>query len=370
MLKRQITVFSALILLITFLQPALGNRSTDIGAKWYKNGRDVLKNFRNMYQPHVICELGEEYPFKMWFFGWSAEDCNPGYSGCDAIFHARAKNLDDWEVYAGDGKWDATMNPKLWVPVLAAQNLFFDSWHNGDPSVVRKDGSYYMVYSSTGFDRDRILPYQPGDTDLDLYCITGATSPDGIHWTRSKLPLLINAADIGVHGKGEMGEIIGGMYARPSLMFDEGKWKCWFDYWAGSAGGVAMGYAECPADSFMKMSAWRVVRAGANPVMGEWPNPDVIKVGSKYYSYSDAGSYDKHPWTRRHICEAVSDDGINWKVLGHIPPESDAPATHVPEALVIKENGRKKIIVFYACQIGGEPYDYRYNRIRYMWRYE
>lgn len=26
------------------------------------------------------------------------------------------------------------------------------------------------------------------------------------------------------------------------------------------------------------------------------------------------------------------------------------------------------LVVFYACQIGGDPYDYRYNRIRYMKR--
>ena len=33
----------------------------------------------------------------------------------------------------------------------------YDSIHNGDPSVVYKDGNYYMVFSSVGFDnRDGI----------------------------------------------------------------------------------------------------------------------------------------------------------------------------------------------------------------------
>jgi hypothetical protein len=120
----------------------------------------------------------------------------------------------------------------------------------------------------------------------------------------------------------------------------------------------------------MDPSAWKMIRAGNNPLIRDWPNPDVIKVGHKYYAYSDADGYDSDQWTGRHITEAVSNDGNNWTVLGNIPPESDTPATHVPEALVLKEKGQYKIVLFYACQIGGKPYDYRYNRIRYMWRYE
>jgi len=36
---------------------------------------------------------------------------------------------------------------------------------------------------------------------------------------------------------------------------------------------------------------------------------------------------------------------------------------------VLEEDGETWIVLFYACQIGGEPnYDYRYSRIRYMKR--
>ena len=42
--------------------------------------------------------------------------------GCDAIFHARSKDLGKWEVYSGEDRWDATMNPNLWVPVITADN--------------------------------------------------------------------------------------------------------------------------------------------------------------------------------------------------------------------------------------------------------
>lgn len=67
--------------------------------------------------------------------------------------------------------------------------------------------------------------------------------------------------------------------------------------------------------------------------------------------------------------DAVSRDGLDWQVLGYIEPDADASAIHVPEALVLSEKGATRIYLFYACQIGGEPeYNYRYNRIRYMWR--
>jgi hypothetical protein len=255
------------------------------------------------------------------------------------------------------------MEPSKWVPVVIPGTLFFDSWHNGDPSVVKKDGVYYMAFSSTGHNRDRIPDGHPGDVDGDISCVMGATSPDGIHWTKTKRPILINRADIGARG----GYVAGGMYLRPSLMFDQGKWRCWFDYWTGSS--LAMGYAECSEDGFLDPAAWRVVRAGEQPLLDNFPNPAVVRVGSRYYAYSDPAGFGQG-WPGRRICEAVSGDGINWRVLGHILPESDTPATHVPEPLVVKEGGRTKIVVFYSCQVGGEPYDFRYNRIRYMWRYE
>ena len=79
--------------------------------------------------------------------------------------------------------------------------------------------------------------------------------------------------------------------------------------------------------------------------------------------------YGDHPWTGRQIAEAVSDDGLEWRELGFVRPDSDAPANHVPEALAIEEGGETWIVLFYACQNGGEPvYDYRYSRIRYMKR--
>ena len=362
------TIFALLLLLLAItMQPAAGGRMTNRTPEWHKSGRDVLKGFGNMYNPHVVQVPDGAYPFRMWLFGWAAADCNPGYPGCDAIFVARGKSLDEWEVYAGKGKWDGKMDPTSWVPVVTAGDSIFDAWHNGDPSVVLKDGVYYMLYSSTGPNLDGLLDNTPGNKDHDLCCIMGATSVDGIHWSKSKRPLLIHAPDIADRGGVKSNAHVLGQYHRPSLMFDGGKWKCWFDCWTGTD--VAMGYAECPADRFLDPVAWRILRAGDNPVLHNWPNPDVVKVGRDYYSYADPqGFHGSHPWIGRRICEAVSADGVNWNVLGHILPDANTSATHVPEALVINEKERTKIIVFYSCQVGGEPYDFRYNRIRYMSR--
>lgn len=361
------SLLAFLLLFACALTPASADRHTDLSGQWHKSGKDVLRGFTNMYNPHVIYEPGEEYPYKMWFFGWAADDCNSRFPGCDAIFHARGKDLDRWEVYSGDGNWDSTMTASRWVPVVTADTKTYDCWHNGDPSVVRRNGRYYMAFSSTGYFDSVLNPSAPPAGAQDICCVMGATSSDGIHWTKTRRPILVHAPDLRYKSKSGVPPMHG-IYHRPSLMFDEGKWKCWFDYW--TEHGLCMGYAECPSDSFTDPSAWRFVRAGSNPALVEWPNPDVIKVGKHYYSYADPNGYSAQMWPSRHIAEAVSDDGINWRVMGHIPPESDTPATHVPEALVLKENGRTKIVLFYGCQIGGDPYNYRYDRIRYMWRYE
>lgn len=345
------------------------DRFTDRSDLWQRSEQNVLSGFRNMYNPHIVWEPGADYPFRMWFFGWATDDCNPGYSGCDAIYHARGKSLDQWEVYAGNAGWDVSMQPETWVPVITAENKPWDQWHNGDPSVVLYQGRYYMAYSSTGFDLDGIMYGQPGDTDGDLICIMGAVSDDGIHWKKSERPILIYEPEIGQPGyRPEQDDAVRhGMYHRPSLMRDGGRWRMWFDYWRDSQYGTCMGLAETEGE-FLDPAAWRLVRGGDDPALVHWPNPDVVKVESKYYCYADPYVYGNHVWSGRQIAEAVSDDGITWHEVGFIRPDSDTPANHVPEAVVIEEGGEPWIVLFYACQNGGEPYDYRYSRIRYMRR--
>lgn len=339
-------------------------RHNDRSALWSRTGKDVLSGFGNMYHATVLQTSDTEYPFRMWFFGWAAADCNPGFPGCDAIFLARGRTLDSWEVYSG-GEWDASGNPARWVPVVVPREEPFDSWHNGDPSVVFHKDRYYMAYSATGKNLDGIGWGASGDTDGDLYCVMGAVSEDGISWKRSERPLLIYEPEIGAprHGPGDA--FLHGMYHRPSLLFDGGKWRIWFDYWTGQS--VGMGYAEAPEDAFLA-GDFDVLRAGDSPVLNEWPNPAVIKVDGKYRSFADPSGYGEG-WPGRQLAEAESEDGIHWRILGWIPPDGDTPACHVPSpALVHDGEGKRWLVVFYACQKGGEPYDYRYRSIRYMRR--
>lgn len=81
-----------------------------------------------------------------------------------------------------------------------------------------------------------------------------------------------------------------------------------------------------------------------------------------------SGYPGKSGWPGRQIAQAVSRDGRHWAKLGFIPPDADTPACHVPEAFVRQDNGKPVLYVFYACQIGGEPYNFRYDRIRAMKR--
>jgi hypothetical protein len=338
-------------------------------ALWERRGA-LIQGFRNMYQLHVVTDPDDpDYPLKGWFFGWVTEDGNPGYPGCDAICAARSRSLDSgWEVYAGPAGWDDGRNPATWVPVVTANDRYYDDWHNGDPSVVKVGHRWFMAYSSTGGGLDGKQYGEPGDADGSVQCIMGATSDDGIHWRRTREPLLLYRPEIGQPRAPEGDVFPGGSYARPSLLYDGGKWKLWFDYWEGPRGGCAMGYAE-NAGAFGAPNAWRVVRGEENPCLSNFPNPDVVKIGGLYYAYADPGGYEPRTlWETRKIVEAVSRNGLDWLALGYVDPEPGVPATHVPEAFVRTEGGRTLIYLTYACQRGGDPYDYRYDRISLMRR--
>lgn len=64
------------------------------------------------------------------------------------------------------------MTPARWVPVLHASEQWFAAWHVGDPSVVLKDGRYYMVYSATSKPFSRSVFGYPADM---VQCLMAAT---------------------------------------------------------------------------------------------------------------------------------------------------------------------------------------------------
>lgn len=347
------------------------HRERDITANWQRTGANVLTGFGNMYNLHVVEEPGAEYRYRGWFFGWACEDCNrnvPGYQACDAIFGARAKAITGpWQVWCGDHWSGPADTSAAWRPLFEPRVSATDGWHNGDPTVVRARGRWWMAYSSVGNNLDG-KPYgTPGDKDGSILCIGGAVSDDGLHWTRTTEPILLHKPDLGGVSTPDGDAHEHGSYHRPTLLYEKGVWRLWFDYWAGRGPGLSMGYAENRGD-FMNPAQWKVIRADDNPCLPQFPNPDVVRMGGKLLAYADPAIGSPHPWIARQITEAESTDGLHWKVNGHIKSDPDAPAIHVPEAFVHREGGRTVLDLFYATQIGGDPYNYRYDRIRVMRR--
>ena len=343
---------------------------------WQRNEVDLLNGFRNMYNPHVIeDDTDPAYPYRMYFFGWAVTDCNDGYFGCDAMFIARGSALDSWEVYSGPGTWDATGDPTLWEPIILAQPNYYNETHNGDPSVVKRNGIYYMLYSATGNDLDGYPAHHPDDTDDDISVVMAATSPDGISWTIGSVPTLIHMPEVGQPNDNValVTAEYTGMFHRPSLMWDGDHWRMWFDFWqSGNHHGTAMGHAENYGD-FSNPADWVITHPLSQGLIEGWGNPDVVKVGETYYSYSDPTNYpgaEWGSWPSRQPMEATSPDGLVWtRSEAFIWPDSDTSAIQVPEAFVTTRGGGGHWInLFYASQSGGDPYNFRFKNIRMMRR--
>jgi len=334
--------------------------------EWQRDERSLLTNFNNMYNPCVV-ETDGEYRFKMWFFGWAAARTNPGWPGCDAIFHARSKDLTAWEVYSGNGTWDTTMDPERWVPVLHASGRWYEAWHVGDPSVVLKDGKYYMAYSATS----NHFEEREGYPATMVQCVMGAVSEDGIEWEKTDQPLLIRAEDT-ADPEPSPGRI--GDFHRPCLRWEDGKWRLWFDYWLPGSG-VCMGYAENDG-AFSQPDGFKIQHDLREPLIANWPNPEIIKIGDIYHSFSDPAGYPikdgESRWKGRQLREAVSNDGKSWQLLDFIPPDADTDACHVPQALVTTIDGKRWLYLFYSTQVGYSrddgKYHFEYDRIRAMRR--
>lgn len=369
---------------------------------WIRDEKNLITNFYSMYCPEVVYmpekDNGTDYPYFMYFFAWAyTQENDPipgeyeGFKGGDAIFMARAKQLEGpWEIYMGDDKWDTTMSPKLWVPVIVATDTPDSNWHVGDPSVVYKDGIFYMAFSGMGTDLDGIPSHKPGDTDGNTSCIKLATSTDGIHWDISEEPILIWENEIG-HDDRNSSSYYGG-YQRPSLMYEDGIWKCWFDY-AASSHGQRVGYAENRGDIF-NPNDWKRINVltkeddwkefGTKTIMGV--DFEVIKIGSTYYAYGDpyldwfgirddklpklSSAIDPSGWSRRQIVEYQSKDGLNWKVTGYFLPDTGYDASQIPQPFIDHKNQR--VCIFYATQRGTKysktSYDWRWDNIRFMYK--
>jgi len=237
-------------------------------------------------------------------------------------------------------------------------------------------GMMWRVYSSKT-KKTRKIPVRPEVADLTRKLLK--TAPRG-----SGLPVLRNTK--GQRWK-RMTGVVRFLALKKKLKWDNDPIKTKYSsytcrhtfahrmlsgYWSPTKG-TCMGFAENTGD-FTKSDGFKLLHAGTDPLIVQWPNPEVVKVGNRYHSFADPPGYpgprqSPNHWTSRQLCEAVSDDGLTWKIVGFIPPNLDAPACHVPQALVTTIDGKRWLYLFYATQRGGEPkYDFRYDHIRAMRR--
>ena len=132
-----------------------------------------------------------------------------------------------------------------------------------------------------------------------------------------------------------------------------------------------MGYAERT-----KKNGFKIKHDLKQPLIENWPNPEIVKIGSQYHAFADPAGYPikegQSPWMGRQLREAVSSDGIHWKKLPFILPDKDADACHVAQTLVTEINGTNWLYLFYATQIGYNKNDslyyFQYDNIRAMRR--
>jgi predicted GH43/DUF377 family glycosyl hydrolase len=383
---------------------------------WERSNKAVVEGFMHAYQPCVVEVPDPVYPYRMWFFCWIAEVSNPEYAGCDAIYFARSKELDHWEVYCKDGSWDTGKNQEKWASVLHAsadKEKYYDAFHTGDPSVVFRDGIFYMAYSATSrpfTDPDSPDPIEPpmfsnlyieGYPSRMIQCIMGATSKDGIHWIKTEKPLLIAETD-NKYPPDPCPDRIGDFH-RPCLLWDdqENVWKLYFDYHTAIQGGTNEKWTPSMDDFIAgRVDAGMAVNRGdfstgnftfahplERPLLYNWPNPEVARTGACYYAFSDAFGYDAaiapegrkvSTWQKRQLQVAHSKDGLKWEKLYTLDPDPGVDANHVPQTLVCKKDGEWWLYLFYSTQVGwrqgdmvyplfetGE-YNWFYDQIRYM----
>lgn len=370
---------------------------------WISNGQNLLENFYSCTSPETVYvpewDVEGGYPYRMFFYGWAfTEGNNPttdyeGYPGGDAIFCARAQSIyGPWQVWSADpttkeGFWDEEMCPYYWCPVFTCStdpDAWYDNHHIADATVVWANGQFHMMTSSQGSDVDgKFGDFDASDTDGYSGCAVGAVSTDGINWTNADGPLLVWE-----HEKGFDENAVGGWYTgngyygalgQPSLLYDDGVWKCWFTYNA-SVMSARWGYAENHGD-FLDPNDWQFIKYYDDPtnILGS-TDFDVIKIGDKYHAFANTWinyygltydyleNYPLSDWRNMGstcLTHFISSNGIDWAPVGYFYPDDGTPANNCSQ--VMYDPKTNNVCLFYAVMRGqGEHpwFDWRWHAIR------
>lgn len=242
----------------------------------------------NVYAPEIIFENGI---YRMWYGGL-------GKDGHDRIHYAESKDGLTWKK-RGVVLEDNTAN------------------HVNDPSVVRVKDRYFMYYTVAG----------AGVTDrIDL-----ATSKDGITWKRKGTALRA----------GKPGEWDGLLVGRPSVLFEDGQFRMWYDGRKDLPPGAPDANAPKSPTSTRSVGYatskdgldW--TKYAKNPVHGnDAGGVHVVRFRDCYVM-----TYESHSGTMA----SVSRNGVSWRRAGMLLEPSGQPLDahgHVTPFLQISKSGK------------------------------
>lgn len=375
------------------LAGSISGQLRDLTSEWQVDNRDIVAGLPELSNASLIYNGLSDPVYGVWFCATSPIDTSAPVlqPSADPIYHARSCDGVGWEIYAGDGRWASTMRPWAWQPVVDHGRAWYDNAYAAHPSVVLKDGVYYMAYSALGLERrlasrgtpgyettvtstrdtgdrretstseTRWVPGRPpGYANVLRASIMGARSSDGIHWEKTPEPIAIAPREYHsqwatFHFARGVPRDYRGAYQRPSLLFDEGRWRMWYAYYL-SGDCIAMGYRENRGD-FMSPADWDrgFATPEDEPLLTDWPNPSVVRAFDKYYAFSDRGRYSRSS-NRGRISVAESDDGLRWRVVGSVRPEGTSREVGEPEASLTEDANGPLLQVFYTCtQPAGPP---------------
>jgi len=221
--------------------------------------------------PWVIYNITGDGVYHMWYWGYDGVNAQIGY--------ANSTDGINWVKYSG--------NPIL---TIGSPNSYDDK-HAHKPSVVYKDGIYYMYYSAQKEGGNRTI------------ALATSTSPTGPFTKYAGNPILEPTEPYEE-----------GFLDCPSVMYDEQEniWKMWY-----SAGKSLSQEPEqwCYATS---EDGYNWTKHPGNPIAspphdGSWQSislggPNVLKINGVYYNYHNG--FDDSGVSR--IGYAISPDGINW----------------------------------------------------------
>ena len=293
--------YMCLLLAVSGLLPAInaaaedprGKRALAVVVRGTEESELAPHGKGNVYAPDILIENGT---YRMWYGG-------QGEDGHDRIHYAESRDGLRWKK-KGVVLEDKTAN------------------HVNDPSVVHARNRYFMYYTVAG----------TGVVDR----IDVAVSKNGIDWRRQGTALRA----------GKPGAWEGLLVGRPSVLFEDGQFKMWYDGRKDLPPNAPD--ADAPKSPTSKRSVGyatsrdglRWTRHGKNPVYGDDAGGvHVIRTESCYIMV-----YESHIGTKI----AGSRDGLSWKSSGILVKPTGTPVDkhgHVTPFLLV-EKSRSPLLLF------------------------